>query len=254
MAIIEAVQQYDLTDIPAGGSVNIDVQGDRLQFISAMDPFAVIEVKPNYSQGNITLRPGQGFRFSQPVNRWVVINRGLVPLKGFLLIGSGDFFDQRISGTVDVIDGGKARTLGGLAMMGYANKAAVAANFSRCQIWNPAGTGRRVCIEAMAPATGGVGFTAYLSLNAVPLATLQQNGQSKLAGGAASVCEMRTDAAATLPPVAGALLALSMSASKTEQFTFTEPLVLLPGSGMLVWATVPNGDLGLSAEWYEELI
>ncbi|WP_404993335.1 hypothetical protein [Cupriavidus pauculus] len=253
MGIIESVQQYDL-NIPAGGAQNIDVAGDRIQFLSAIDPFAQIEVRPNFAQGNISLRPGQGFRFSEQVTRWVVFNRGSVPLSGYLLIGSGDFFDQRIAGTVDVIDGGKARTMGGIAMMAYGVVSGAAAKFSRVQLWNPAGSGKRICLETVIGNTGATPTFSYAQFMTTPLGTLIQNGMSKQAGGAPSVAEIRVDTTSTSAVWPGTLVAISLPASSSLPQRFAEPVIIMPGYGMVMYATTINADLGASFEWYEDAI
>lgn len=210
MSIIESVQQYDL-NIPVGGAQSIDVEGDMVRFLSAVDPFAKIEIRPNFAQGNITLKPGQGFKFSERVKRWVVLNKGTVPLSGYLMIGSGDFFDQRISGTVDVIDGGKARTLSNQAFGGFAYQANVAAQYTRLQLWNPAGSGKNIVLEnvlGLATTTGAA--VGHIRLINSPLATLSSSGVSKMAGGAASAMQLRTDTTATVSPNSAALAGQSI--------------------------------------------
>lgn len=251
MSIIESVQQYDL-NIPAGGAQSIDVAGDRVQFLSAIDPFAQIEIRPNFAQGNISLKPGQGFKFSQQVQRWVVFNRGTVPLTGYLLIGSGDFFDQRIAGTVDVIDGGKARTLGNLAMMAYGAQPGVAAQAGRVQLWNPAGSAKSLCVESIVCNAGGAPTGVYGSISNVRLSLLVQSGISKLAGGAQSIAEVRRDAIAAGAPSTGTMLTASLQANASVAQKLTEPIVLKPGFGMLLWATAYQADIGATFEWYED--
>lgn len=250
MGIIASVQQYDL-NIPVGGSQAIDVAGDRVQFLSATDPFAVIEVRPNFAQGNITLKPGQGMRFSEQVQRWVVFNKGTVALTGMMLIGTGDFIDQRISGTVDVIDGGKARTLGNVAFAGFTYQGAVAAQCGRVQLWNPAGSGKNVVVEQVLTLAGGVATACHIKLNTAALTTLDQVGQSKKSGGTASVMELRRDSTAT-PSAAPMLLAAGMPASQLTPYKPVEPVVLIPGYGLLIYGTVVNTDIGASFEWYED--
>lgn len=252
MPIIAAVQGYDL-NIGVGQAQAIDVAGDRVHFISATDPFAVIELRPNFSQGNIVLKPGQGYHFAEEVQRWVVYNRGNVPLTGSLMIGTGDFFDQRISGTVDVIDGGKARTLGSIAFGAFAYQANVAAQYTRVQLWNPAGSAKRIVLEnliGLATTTGAA--VGHIRLINTALGTLSGTGNSKLAGGAASVMELRTDTTATVSPNSAALASLSIPVSQMQPYKPVEPLIVPPGWGVVYWGTAGNIDFGVSFEWYEE--
>lgn len=250
MGIIESVQQYDL-NIPAGGAQNIDVAGDRVQFLSAVDPFAQIEIRPNFAQGNISLKPGQGFKFSQQVKRWVVFNRGTVPLTGYLLIGSGDFFDQRITGTVDVIDGGKARTLGGQAFVGSGFIAGAAAAYGHVQLWNPVGSGKNIIVEAIslsAAAALGVSVRSHTSA----IGALQTAGVNKMVGGAAGVGEVRTVTAAAMAGTSE-LYGTNVAAGNPFPWKFVEPVVLRPGYALMAVGAAQNASLTATYEWYEEI-
>lgn len=259
MGIIESVQQYDL-NIPVGGAQAIDVAGDRVQFLSALDPFAQIEIRPNFAQGNITLRPGQGFRFSEQVTRWIVFNRAAVPVSGYLLIGSGDFFDQRIAGTVDVIDGGKARTLGNQAFTAYvvAPKDATVGTVPQVQLWNPAGSGKRLVVEQITlAAQGGASADSHIGFLNSPLTYTGEAvsgfgypGMSKMSGGATSVAmgRYKTDL-----PSMGASFGFGVynASGATTIFKPNEPFIVLPGWG-LVAEGVYNTRFGVSFEYFEE--
>lgn len=254
MGIVASVQSYDL-NIPAGGAQNIDVAGTRVQFLSADDPFAQIELRPNYAQGNISLRPGQGFQFDEQVTRWVVFNRGQVPLKGLLLIGSGNFFDQRIAGTVDVIDGGKARTLGNNSFVANGGANATAAQYSVAQLWNPAGSGRKVIVESVQLVSTGTPVAGQILLQSALLSggpVLNMLGQSKLSGGAASAAGVYgLNTASVVPQVP--MMVLTAQAYATPVVKPVEPFILLPGWGMTVWGLAQNATMGVNFEWYEEV-
>lgn len=252
MGIIESVQSYDL-NIPAGGAQNIDVAGDRVQFLSAVDPFAQIEIRPNYAQGNISLRPGQGFRFSEQVTRWIVFNRGTVPLSGYLLIGSGDFFDQRISGEVSIIDGSKARTLANSAFGAFVNWAAAAGKYTRLQLWNPVGSGKRLNVECVSLSTLAA-TNMYVTASAAPLATINGYGQSKLMGGASSVAYTNYEDNVAAGLAASAIAAFSLGAGAGQIFVPHQPFVVPPGFGLMVSNNVTAANMSANFEWYEESI
>jgi hypothetical protein len=249
VGIIESVQQYDL-NIPAGGAQAIDVAGDRIQFLSAADPFAQIEVRPNYAQGNISLKPGQGFRFSEQVTRWVVFNRGQVPLTGFLMIGSGDFFDQRISGEVSIIDGERARTLANTAFICRHYQAPVAGNGVTVQMWNPAGSGRNIVLESFGASSVTSQAINCYSMTAA-LATLGAVGNSKLIGGAPSVAQGRGTNGNT-PPTGNILVALNIQAGQVFEKSMRKPIILPPGNGIGFYSGIANADLAAFFEYFEE--
>ncbi|WP_354682652.1 hypothetical protein [Cupriavidus necator] len=253
MGIIESVQEYDL-NIPAGAAQAIDVAGDRIHFLSATDPFAEIEIRPNFAQGNISLKPGQGFRFSEQVTRWIVFNRGLVALTGALMIGSGDFFDQRISGTVDVIDGGKARTLGGVAFMVPVSQSAVAAQYSAVQLFNLAGSGKNLIVEAVSVQCTTAATQIGLGLASTVFSTAGIFGNAKKAGAAASTAARTYYQATAGGPWIGQsqIVTLGVPLSQTIEKKFNEPIVLPPGYALSAWNGNPNQDVWASYEFFEE--
>lgn len=254
MSVIESVRSYDL-NIPVGGAQNIDAMGDRVQFLSAVDPFAQIELRPNYTQGNISLKPGQGFRFSTAASGWVVFNKGTVPLTGVLLVGNGDFFDQRISGEVSVIDGGKARTMGGGAFMGYVSSATTqAANRPVVHYRNPAGSGKNVIVESILVSSSAAGFIGF-GFQVAGLTTVVGNVASKLAGGAAGVTSMSRDEL-TGYPYATNIGGANVNAGGAVLIPLKEPIVLTQNSGIgISLSTVGAGNLlTATLEIVEELV
>ncbi|KDP85610.1 hypothetical protein CF70_013000 [Cupriavidus sp. SK-3] len=247
MGIIESVQSYDL-NIPAGGAQNIDVAGDRVHFLSAGDPAAQIEIRPNYAQGNISLKPGQGFRFSEQVTRWVVFNKSNLPLYGTLMIGSGDFFDQRITGDVNVIDNAKARTLANTSFITAIGAGGTAGTLAHCQLWNPAGRNVSLIVEGL-EVSAGAATAVNIWLTNGALGTLQSNPVSKLAGGAASGAEGRVYNGAAAS--GSQLFGTSLQANVPYQRRFVEPIVLPPGWGMFAMNNTVNQSLNYSVEYFE---
>ena len=234
MPIIAAVQGYDL-NIGVGQAQAIDVAGDRVQFINASDPFAVIELRPNFSQGNIVLRPGQGYRFAEQVQRWVVYNRGNVPLSGSLMIGTGDFFDQRISGDVNVLDNSRSRTLSGDAFMSYMYSAASAGQTAHSQLWNPVGSGTRAVVRQFSGSSATAGIVV-MTPHTSPIATLLPNApKSRYVNvGRASKLEQRVESAAAFIGTSGNLYAQTIAAGGVAKEQFTSPIILDPGQGLII--------------------
>jgi len=145
------MQYYDL-NIGVTGSRFIDVRASFIYFLngSAGGSDTTIKVKNESGGDEILLKPGQAFRLpnGQFYNRWIISNYlGQAAIVGQLLLGEGDFFDGRISGSVEVIDGGKARVLADATYIGAASQIAVAAQNSHCQLWNPAGSGENLIVE-----------------------------------------------------------------------------------------------------------
>lgn len=251
------MQYYDIS-VAANGQQDVQAPGSYLYYLngSAGGADNTIVVKLGMGGTKVLLKPGQSVRLpadAKDIADWVISNyANSATIIGQVLIGRGEFTDSTISGSVQVIDGGKARTLGGGAMLSYVIKPAVAAQYGRVQLWNPVGSGRRLNVESLLVNSGNSVISAYGLISAGVLATLSQAGVSKLSGGAASVASLYTDSNGAAPPQVGALFTASLVAGATLPIKFAEPIVLMPGSGLHLWGTVPNADLGATFEWYEE--
>ncbi len=198
------------------------------------------------------LKPGQGFRLDGRNFNTLLFsnNANAATIVGTVLIADGGFFDNRVAGSVEVIDGGKARTLGGGAFMGGVQGGSTAGQYTHVQIWNPAGSGKNVIVESVTYSSGGNGGI-YMRTNAAALGSLLGNGPAKLANGALSAAELRYQ---TLAAFAGGgnMLVLNLAAGQFSTFTFKEPVVLKPGNGFLVIQTIGGNDVNAAFEWYEE--
>lgn len=168
--------------------------------------------------------------------------------------GTSEAGTRRTAGVVQVVDGGKARTLANAAFSGYVSQGPVAAQFAQVQLWNPVGSGKRVMVEQCT--SGSAAATVlYYGINAAPLATLVINAPSKLSGGAASSAQMRQETnAAPAFATASALIAKLNPAGNETQWEPREPVVLLPGYGLVARCGLVNQDLFSSFEFYEETI
>ncbi|BEV15566.1 hypothetical protein HBDW_23540 [Herbaspirillum sp. DW155] len=198
------------------------------------------------------LMPGQGFRLDNRTftNLQITNATGQATIVGMLLIADGGFFDNRVTGSVEVIDGGKARTLGNGAFMGGVQCQAAASTYAHLQLWNPAGSGKNLIIES-ATYSSSINGGVFFRTNGAVLATLQGNGVAKMAGAPASVGELRY---ANVAAYQGGnnMLVLNLAAGQFSTFNFKEPIVLKPGNGFLMIETIANGDLTGCFEWYEE--
>ncbi|MBN9357540.1 MAG: hypothetical protein J0I15_13890 [Herbaspirillum huttiense] len=210
-----------------------------------------IKVKTDLGDEYI-LMPGQGFRLDKRTftNLQVTNAAGQATIIGMLLIADGGFFDNRVTGSVEVIDGGKARTLAGGAFMGGVQCPAGAGLYSHLQLWNPPGSGKNIIIESATYSSsqnGGVFFRT----NAAALSSLQGNGVAKLAGAAVSAAELRYQTINAYQS-GNNMLVLNLSAGQFSTFNFKEPVVLKPGNGFLIIETIANVDITGCIEWYEE--
>lgn len=169
---------------------------------------------------------------------------------GLVIIADDSFIDDRITGEVSVIDGGKSRTLAGQAFFGYANGTAAAANYMHAQLWNPAGSGKNVIVKSI-----GVSCATAQAVQIRTLASAMTlsggNAANKRAGGPSSSAEVRNQVNATILGTTP-LATILVTANTMFSLTFAEPVVLVPGYGLHTNATVVNTDLPTNYEFIEE--
>lgn len=165
--------------------------------------------------------------------------------------GSAEAGTRRTAGVVQVIDGGKSRTLTQTAFAGYAFAPLLAANNGHAQLWNPIGSGVKVVCEQV-KVFSQADFS-YVSINNAALSNLGYNGKSKLSGAQDGVSEFRW---ATLPALLVAPLAsvsiFSKDANQNNSWVLSNPIILLPGFGLLVANSTQGLTLGTFFEFYEE--
>lgn len=198
-----------------------------------------------------TLLPGQGFRLDgRSFNLLMISNAGnAATIIGKVLIADGGFFDNRTTGSVEVIDGGKNRTLAGGAFIASGYKSGLAGNGVAALLWNPVGSGKRLVMSAF-----GVNSATSTAMN-VSAATAsygakQGNGNSKMLGGAQSVGELWAGNGAA--PAGTVLMSISAVAAQVFEKKFAEPLVIRPGNGFAIFSGGSGADLGCYFEYFEE--
>ncbi|KFL54383.1 hypothetical protein JM78_04595 [Burkholderia pyrrocinia] len=244
------IQSYDI-QIPAGGTQLLEVGAQIFDFLSSGSAFDTIQVLPEFQQGNVTLKLGQGFDAGQVVNRWFVKNPGPTAINGTVVLSTAGFRNFRISGDVNVLDGGKSRTMANSAYGGYGQQPAVAAQYSRIQLWNPATNTNRLVLEQLAVYAGSLS-TMALESSTAQLANFVDFGQAKLLGGTASVAGCYSDTTVTVPPTNMMIGGYPVAAGILQNIPLREPIVIRPGYGLIVGCQTVNNGTTASFEWYEE--
>lgn len=240
--------QFDF-NVGANQSQHIDVVGTFIKYKSGT---GTIRVRLN-GGGYIDLLPGQGVNNVHFTSVDVQDRTGAQNI-GTILAGIYDFRDDRITGTVDVVDGGKARTRADAASVGYASQSGSAGVYSHVQLLNPATSGKnmyvgQVSFYAIAGATGGVAIVRWDT----PLATLVGNAGRKRLAAALSPALLRvaTDPTMLMMPSPGIMFAID---SGLKLAKFSEPLLIEPGQGLVVVANNKGDGVGANFEFFEEAI
>lgn len=250
------MQVFDIT-VPVGQAFTVSAAGRYIKYMAGSNggADASISLTPGHQGGmKITLQPGQAYRVSadSPVpDSWTIANyAGVAAIVGKVVVGNGQIDDSTVSGVVQVVDGGKARTLAGIACAGYTAASAVAAQYAQLQLWNPAASGKRLIVEGVTLIAANAAQAALLVFNNVVLPN-NSAGYSKLTSGPAPVAvpQWGTTAAAA---AALALFATSAPVNTSPAFKLNEPIVVRAGYSLMMYSTVPNAYMGATFEWYEE--
>ncbi|HDR9314049.1 TPA: hypothetical protein QDB16_000488 [Burkholderia vietnamiensis] len=253
------MQKFDFMAPASGAPQVINAPGRYLKYVTgtAGGNDTGLIVTPGGKPGSkILLYPGQAVTLPDDgtagPNAWTVANAvGQGQISGAIVVGNGRIDDNTLQGTVQVVDGGKARTMSNNAYIGYGQQAAVAAQFSQVQLWNPAANPNRLVLEQIQLYAGSL-CTMLLESSQVQLATLVDQGQAKKLGGTASAAGVFAAATAVAPPTNTALGGYSLAANVTTTASLREPIVIPPGYGLI--AVTPTANVGTTAtfEWYEE--
>lgn len=255
------MQVYDIALKP-GESRQIHVQADYIYFLngSAAGADTTIEFRPNSGGETVYLKPGQAFKL--PASQrgmgitWVMKNlKGEATIIGQVLMGEGEFQDNRISGSVEVIDGAKARTLAAVAFSGAFGTGAAQGCYSRISLWNPENSGKNVILETIA-LSSNLALPVNLFKANEPATGVQARGQGKLlnASNLQSAALGVQDANQTGTGPGVALYQLSVIQNGKDVWAPKEPIVIAPGRALMAWANVPNVGFALSMEWFEESV
>lgn len=253
------MQIFDIT-IPANSSRPLEAHGTYFYYYSGSaggaDP--TITLKEDTGGSSIVLKPGQAFRLpdsSRPAVRWYVANYANAgTIVGLVVIGSGRIDDNRVTGSVEVIDNNKSRTIAGAAFVGSPGVTALAANFSVAQLWNPSATKNLIVKQIQASSGTATGYTIFGNNVALTTDVTATRMGSKKIGSANGVAQVRTQQFPAAPGNPYGLLLSSLTQALTVNvWTPTqEPIVIPPLTGLCVANGTQSADLVASFEWIEE--
>lgn len=201
---------------------------------------------------SVNIESGQDIRIPK-FDRLLITNTGSLADTATLLIGIGGFNDARISGVVEVINGGLIRSKNGIAYLSTGHSGPLASEYSHVQLWNPAGSGVRLVVDSVT-LNPGAACSMHLRSSSAALANMYTvtNPNSKAVGGVVSVSENRVQ---TNPALQGDLLVgIRFNSSESYTIDFNDPMVLNGGTGLIAVSVLVNTETVMSAQFYEEEI
>jgi len=155
--------------------------------------------------------------------------------------------------SVSVVDGGRDRTIGKNAFMGYVALSAVAANYAHAQLYNPANSGKNLFVKQVTISSTSA-ITAYIRHYNAAIANAGSfaNPENKYIGQAVSVAENRYESKTTLIGTSAPYFGGYLLASTPKLVEFQEPILVPPGYGLLCLSASVNTDLIAAYDFYQE--
>jgi hypothetical protein len=242
--------EYDF-NLGAGQSLNLDVKGRFFKYKSGTGP---IRIRTSLG-GAVDLLPGQGVE-NVHFTGLTISDRSGAGNAGSILAGDFDFRDDRITGSVEVVDGGKNRTRAGQAFL-VAAGGTTDPNFqSRTALVNAAGSGKNIFIET-AMLTGQVAVPVSLCRvdAGVVVAVAQRKGISKdlTTFKESTAGQIFADANQNSAPL-NPMWVLQINAGGRDSFQPKEPFMIPPGAALCMWAQTVGAPFTAQFEWFEEAI
>ncbi len=236
--------------IPAGGSLPLPA--------GSWDYLYMAELS-----GGDLLAEGSGLRLPLILGRQIrtdkkevgtilITNRGTTTAVGVIYAGSGDVEDMAMVGTVRVSNLQKSReqTDAGSQMHGGARHSGTTAEFSYCQLFNPAGSGVNAYIQKMIMSTDLASAPRICVYDAAIGSTPSNWGvNNNKSRASVPVVELREGSD---PLELGTILSLiKVLADSPWGWLGESPIKLEPGQGILVRSGGTNRDLQVHFEWEE---
>lgn len=241
--------------VAIGATLSINSQSTFVYYESASAGGSDTSVKIKTDTGSeFILKVGQGARMDKSFKSLYLSNNlGQGTIIGNLVLSEGDFVDHRVVGTVDVVDGGKSRTLSGVAFLAYSNMAAAGSNIAHNQLWNPVGSTKNLIVESILVSTQ-TAQAFRLSRYNVALPSVSGTPQSKCVDGLAASAGVLLGHGTSLVQLGTILQTIYLQANVPLKVEYKEPIVVPPGTGFMTVVSASGTDLPTNFEYYEEKV
>lgn len=248
--MIEIIQKY----MAANSPVEYAIQGEYFEVLDAQYPIDVFLID-RFGVQLTYLKSAEASFFARPgkFEAIKIVSAQAQYLR--VMVGTGDVGTRRISSTVSVVDGGRARVDAGVSYAGSALVAPPVDNYGFIQLWNPGTSGMRLVVNqlsvSLSAASGANVYFGSIGFGTVVNGAIS----SKKSQVAAASGQIRTQISAVAPAMTlGLLQQLGGSPGVFSQWKPTEPIVVMPGYGLNVVTAGTNMGMSENMEWFEESI
>lgn len=171
-----------------------------------------------------------------------------------VLISDGRGGSRRQPGVVSVVDGGRQRTIDGVAFMGATSLTAAAGQWPVLQLLNPAGSGKRLVVKRVTMGSD-IATVCRVGRLVAPAGGAAIELRSKLIAAALAMAgKIYRDPAAAIPAAFEQFFAINTAASAQVVYAFEEPLVIAAGEGVAVVGNSGVQTASVLFEGYEEAV
>lgn len=238
--------------LAANEALDVQVGGDFFLLDSAPQAVSFAFFGPTNMRRDETLESALAGDWVRPKDgfAWVKITNGAVAQTVRFYVARGEVGRFRVQGEVSVISGELTRSNAQRGFLGSGASTAVAAQEGHVQLWNPAGSGKRLIVNQISLVLGGASHM-YIGHHNVALANLDTAPSNKRLSGAATIAELRNQ---TQAGGIGTIIMSLYIATANESFIFrpTEPLVVPPGLGLTLRHGTVNSLIQGSFDFFEE--
>lgn len=243
--------------LAAGASLVLPAGSFEFVYLSSVSAGASVRLKG--SQVSIDLVVGRRVEFGNPtVQPLTLENNGSGSVSGVLLVGSGNVRDSTVVGSVSVIDGGLEVVGSKVAFCVRAFKAAVVGEYSAVQLFNPAGSGKRVILDQYSLGSDVAGAISVAGGVAEQSAgTIRSPENCYIGDVSASVCNVWSVSDVefwTAKPGYFLIAGVTVVADSTFAVVPPRPFILDENMGLLFFPTAVNAKVESTLFWYEESI
>lgn len=236
--------------IAAGETKAFARAGRYIEVLSAADPLSINLYGEDGGRGDSAVSVPSGIYLETPFGAFDVTSATAQTIE--LLVSDARGGSRRQPGVVQVIDGGRARTLADQAFIGYASVTGGPGFIPIVELFNPAGSGRRVIVKAIRVSTPTAGSVS-LGLHNATLSQGPFDPQNKRLGGVTSSAKLYREPGLAASP-GSSFESLSVGANLVVPITLQEPIIVNPGFALQAWHQTVATTMLAAFEFVEELL
>lgn len=237
-----------------GDPVEFAVVGNYVRIKTSTYDVELKDLTKN-DNNSFVLSEGDDVVFDENFKKLSLRNLGSGDITVTIVIGLDvKLSSSKVGGTVKVVNGEIERVKAGQCFWGCSSVGGVAGQYQLAQLWNPAGSGKKLVLNKITVyiSTGNTALGLLKSVS--PLANISAlvalNKDISLGVGVAS---LRGESSASIGGSPFGNVGVPV-ANQSVEVPFSEPILISEGSGIAVYSATPNVNMNCNFQWYEEIV